>query len=135
MEGFKMYALLLFPLFCMGQINVKYADIPKKEGRYGTYVTKSGQTIALRDSLTIGMPTGPNGFRFINVGKFSASNVIAGRKVGVERIRTFRRGRLRGKVFVEANSYGLMRPFRIDYEMALKSGEIVAPEQNQSNGH
>jgi hypothetical protein len=121
--------LLLVPMITSSQLKVDYQNIPPIEGRYGSYLTKNGSVISLGDSITIGVPTGPYGFRFIASGKFDADNVIAGRTVKVARIRTFKRNRLRNKVFLEFKSYGILAPFRIDYEMALQSGELEAPEQ------
>lgn len=118
--------LIAIPAFAVAQIEVNHENIPKKEGRYGTYVTKSGTVISLKDLITIGLPNGPDGFRFITMGWEGANNVISGRKVSVKRIRTFKRNILRGKVFLEFN-LNTLSPFRIDYEMALKSGEIEAP--------
>ncbi|CAN0604589.1 unnamed protein product, partial [Ectocarpus sp. 12 AP-2014] len=100
----------------------------EKEGRYGSYLTQNGRLISLNDTLTVGMPSGPDGFRYITARWVNASNIISGRKVTVNHIRTFKRNRLKGKVFLQFKAYGLA-PFFIDYEMAFTSGEILEPLQ------
>jgi len=122
--------ITVIPILAAGQIQVNYANVPEKEGRYGSYLTKSGQVVSFNDSVTIGMPTGPNGFRHITTARLSADNVISGRTVAIKRIRTFKRKRLRSKVFLEVRPYGLAR-FLIDYEIALKSSEIEGPSQTE----
>lgn len=118
--------LLLLPLFLSAQLEVDYRKIPPTEGRYGHYVTKNGAVISLKDSITIGLPTGPDGFRFITAGWVSEDNIIAGRNIVVTGIRTFKRNYLRNKVFLKFRGTGILSPSFIDYEMALKSGEIEA---------
>ncbi len=121
--------LLLLPLLVAAQLKVNYKTIPEKEGRYGSYVTKNGNVVSLKDTITIGLPTGPEGFRFITSGWESQSNITAGRKVVISEIRTFKRNHLKSKVFLKFKGLGVFYPSFIDYEMALTSGEIEAPKQ------
>lgn len=80
----------------------------------------------------MGTPSGPNGFRYITValGEESADNVIPGRKLPLKSIGSFRRGRLRNKIFMDVRPYGIF-PLFIHYEMALEAGEIEPKDKKE----
>lgn len=116
--------ILFIPILAIGQRNARYNAVPVENVSYQSYETKSGEVISYRDSVQIGMPTGPNGFRFITWRNGTVvSNKLAGQKFPIRAIKSFRRRDRRTKIYFEIRAYGM---FLIDYEMALKTGEIVS---------
>ena len=63
-----------------------------------------------------------HGLWYKTVDSESTDNVITGIKFTLKSIRSFRRGRIRNKIFLKARADGVY-PLFIDYEMALEAGE------------
>lgn len=116
-------SLFIVPVMVFGQRHATFEKIPFSPASYNSYTAKNGSQISYKDSIKIGAPSGPNGFRYITRQWLSAKNIIAGKKVAIHSIRSFKRRKLRNKIFIEIRPYGLA-PFFVDYEMALESGEI-----------
>jgi hypothetical protein len=117
--------IVLLPILAISQRDIKFGNIPLMAASYNTYTAKDGQIISFKDSITIGIPSGADGFRFITRDWVGANNIIAGRKLPIKRIRSFQRRLLRNKIFLEIRPYGIS-PIFVDYEMAFESGEIIA---------
>lgn len=120
-----LFLLMIVPMSIFAQDQVNWTDIPKKNGKYSSYITRKGNTISVGDVITIGTPSTPDGFLWISQGGQQTANFLAGVDVEITKIRTYK-GRFAGKAYLEFKGYGLL-PVSIDYEIALKTGEIEDP--------
>lgn len=86
-----------------------------------TYVTKEGDTLTVGQPITLGIPTGAEGFRFLTQGNQPVANWLAGTEVTIHKFK-----KVRGKTYVLFKGYGLL-PIYIDYEIARQTGEVEKP--------
>lgn len=95
-------------------------------GTFNSYVTEDNHTINIGDTLTIGLPSIDRGFRWISQGGQYGANFLAGKKVVVDKLKTYGNKRQGYKMYVHFKGYGLL-PVLIDYEIALKTKELEDP--------
>lgn len=125
----RIFIISMISLFSVNMIisqkTVSFSEIPKKSSKFDTYITRSKDTISIGDTITLGLPSSDIGFRYVTQGGMKCADFLASADVEITRIRTFR-NRFSGKVYLEFKGYGLL-PLLIDYETALKIGEIENP--------
>lgn len=103
----------------------KYGEIPVKNAKGISYLTKSGTYLSKGATLTLGKPSGTDSnFVHITQGGIVVIGGLSGKEVKVDHIKVFKRAAFSGKAFVAFKGYGLV-PCYIDYEAALESGEIL----------
>lgn len=119
---------LLIALFLFNQgiaQDFKFGEIPVKNAKGTSYLTKSGTYLSKGATLTLGKPTGTDSnFVHITQGGIVVIGGLSGKEVKVDHIKVFKRAAFSGKAFVAFKGYGLV-PCYIDYEAALESGEIL----------
>ncbi|MFH6966446.1 hypothetical protein [Flavobacterium sp. FlaQc-28] len=119
----KILLSLLFSIsFCNAQTTIY--NKTKAEGKFTEYQTKSGNTIKIGDTITIGYPRGEN-FTFITQGNVPAASFLSNNKVAITKIRTIGNAKRGYKTYVLFGGYGIS--VYIDYESALETGEIKDP--------
>jgi hypothetical protein len=118
---------LLF-LFALGTIHAQDSAVHDQltNGIFESYVTEAGNTIHTGDTLTIGIPSIDRGFRWISQGGQHGANFLAGKKVVVDKLKTYGNKRQGYKMYVHFKGYGLL-PVLIDYEIALRTKELEDP--------
>jgi len=100
----------------------EYGKLTKK-ARYQIYLTKTGDTLKVGDTLTIGIPTSDEGFTYISQGGQRVSNTLSDKKVVVDKLKTYGNKNNGYKIYAHFKGYGLL-PVLIDYDTALELGEI-----------
>lgn len=115
--------LLLFTLTVSSQKTIKYGNVPSGKARYDTYITKKGDTISTGQTIKIGLPSSDNGFNHITQGGQKGAVFLSDREVEIYRIRTYKDKRFEKRAYIQFKGYGML-PVDIDYELALKTGEI-----------
>lgn len=131
MKKLLIATLLILPILTIAQKIGKFGELPKGKNRFDLYITKSGDTLSVGDNITIGMPSSDNGFNFITQGGVKSAVFLSDRTIEIYRIRTFRDKRFAKRAFVQFKGYGML-PVDIDYELALKRGEIEDPFSDNS---
>ena len=86
------------------------------------YISNEGDTLKIGQQLTLGIPTGADGFRFITQGNEPVANWLSNTEIEI-----FKFKKVRGKTYVLFKGYGLL-PVYIDYETARQTGEVLQPE-------
>ncbi len=104
----------------------EFGKIPKGKNQYERYITKAGKTISVGDMITIGMPSSDNGFNYITQLGQKGAVFLSNRTIEIEKIKTFSDKRFQKRAYVSFKGYGLAL-VDIDYELALKTGEIEDP--------
>lgn len=121
----KNYFLLLFTISTMhAQDSANFNQLTS--GTFNSYVTEDNHTINIGDTLTIGLPSIDRGFRWISQGGQFGANFLAGKKVVVDKLKTYGNKRQGYKMYVHFKGYGLL-PVLIDYEIALRTKELEDP--------
>jgi len=113
--------LLFIPLTIKAQ-TASYGKIQNGKKQYKTYITKEGKTITIGDTLKINTPSSDNGFNHITQLGRKAAVFLEGREIVVHKIRTFKDKRFTNRAYISFKGYGAL--VDIDYELALKKGEI-----------
>lgn len=85
------------------------------------YVSKEGDTIHVGQAITLGLPTGNTGFRYITQGNEPVADWLAGETVNIHAFKT-----VRSKMYVLFKGFGLI-PVYIDWEIARRAGEVERP--------
>lgn len=116
--------LLYIPM--LAQKIAMYGEIPNGKHTFDTYIAQDGTHINVGDEITIGMPSAPDGFRFITQGGQKTADFLADRTVTITKIRTYPDKRFAGQIYLQFKGYGML-PVDINYETALKAGEVVKP--------
>ncbi len=118
--------LLLLPVLTLSQKVAEYGKLPNGKNSFDTYITKAGRSISVGDTLLIGMPSSDNGFNHITQLGQKGAVFLADRKVVVHKIKTFKDKRFAQRAYICFKGYG-MALVDVDYELALKTGEITDP--------
>ena len=100
----------------------EYGKLTKKS-EYKFYLTKTGDTLKVGDTLTMGIPRSDLGFTYISQGGERVSNTLSDKKVIVDKLKTYGTKNNGYKIYAHFKGYGLL-PVLIDYETALEVGEI-----------
>jgi len=107
--------------FCYSQ-TAEYDKLTKKSS-YKLYITKTGDSLKVGDSLRIGIPTSDLGFVHISQGGQRVANWLSEKKVKIDKLKTYGETKNGFKMYAQFKGYGLL-PVLIDYETALDVGEI-----------
>lgn len=132
MQKTKMISIktLLFVMFMttslFSQKVAEYGKIPSGKNFYDQYITKAGKTISVGDTIIIGMPSSDNGFNHITQLGQKGAVFLSDRAIEVQKIKTFKDKRFHQRAYICFKGYGLAL-VDIDYELALKTGEIEEP--------
>jgi hypothetical protein len=121
-----MKILTLIFIFCFSSIYSQTAEYGKltKKSEYKIYLTKTGDTLKVGDTLTIGIPISDLGFTYISQGGQRVSITLEDSKVVEYKLKTYRNKNNGYKLYAEFKGYGLI-PVLIDYDKALELGEII----------
>ena len=116
--------LLLIPFMTFGQDFV-YGEIPKKNSKGDSYLTKSKTLIKAGDKITINKPIDDSGnfFTYLTQGGQPVVRALEGKVVEISNFQTFKQVAFQGKVYLSIKGFGLI-PVLIDYEKALETKEI-----------
>lgn len=104
----------------------EFGKIPEGKNKYERYITKAGTVISVGDMITIGMPSSDNGFNYITQLGQKGAVFLSDRTIEVKKIKTFSDIRFQKRAYISFKGYGLAL-VDIDYELALKTGEIEDP--------
>lgn len=122
----KTLTLIILFSFSIGYSQTaEYGKLANKS-EYKIYLTKTGDTLKVGDTLTIGIPTSDLGFTFISQGGQRVSNTLSDKKVIVDKLKTYGTKNSGYKMYAHFKGYGLL-PVLIDYDTALELGEIQNP--------
>ena len=124
MKSITLIATFIFTAFlCSAQV-AKY-DHVTGNSKYTEYVTKTGESIYVGDTLKIGKPA--NGATFINItpGGVPIQAFMAGKKVVITQIKSYGKEKSGYTLWVQFKGFGI--PVYIDYDNALDAGEIICP--------
>ncbi len=118
----------ILTLFIFFSITITYSQTAEygkltSKSDYEIYLTKTGDTLKVGDTLTIGIPTSDLGFTFISQGGQRVSNTLSDKKVIVDKLKTYGTKKSGYKMYAHFKGYGLI-PVLIDYDSALELGEI-----------
>lgn len=94
---------------------------------FSTYITKSGDTIRIGETLKIGKPSGEFGFVFITQGNERVVSALAGKDAVISNLKSFGSKKNGYKMFALFKGYGLV-PVAIDFENAVDAGEVINPK-------
>ncbi|GGW28626.1 hypothetical protein [Arenibacter certesii] len=123
----KILNLLIFFIFSITYSQTaEYGKLTDKS-EYEIYLTKTGDTLKVGDTLTIGIPTSDLGFTYISQGGQRVSNTLSDKKVIVDKLKTYGTKKSGYKMYAHFKGYGLI-PVLIDYDTALELGEIKNPK-------
>ena len=117
--------LLLIPFMTFGQDFV-YGEIPKKNSKGDSYLTKSKTLIKAGDKITINKPLDntSNFFTYLTQGGQPVVRALEGREVVISKFQIFNQVAFQEKVYLSIKGFGLI-PVLIDYEKALEAKEII----------
>lgn len=124
MKKFTLIATFIFTaLLCSAQV-AKYDHVTGNQ-KYTEYVTKTGESIYVGDTLKIGKPAG--GATFVNIvqGTVPIKAFMAGKKVVISQIKSYGKEKQGYTLWVQFKGFGI--PVFIDYDNALDAGEIISP--------
>ena len=122
----RIFTFILIFSFSIGYSQTgEYGELTKKS-QYKIYLTKTGDTLEIGDTLIIGIPTSDLGFTYISQGGQKVSNTLADKKVVVDKLKTYGTKKNGYKMYAQFKGYGLI-PVLIDYDTALELGEIKNP--------
>lgn len=124
MKKFTFIVLTLFVNFVHAQ-TASFGQLTEK-GKYETYITSTGDTLNVGDTLKIGQPTAQTNFAYITQGSEYAASRLAGAVVEITELSSFGKKKQGFKMFAGFKGYGLL-PVYVDYEAANKAGEIINP--------
>ena len=124
----KKFLLLLLIANC----SLSYSQIAEfgnllNKSTYNEYLSRSGDTIKIGDTLIIGIPTSDLGFTYISQGGQRVSNTLAGKSIVIDQLKTYGTKSQGFKMYAQFKGYGLV-PVLIDYDTALETGEIKNPK-------
>ncbi|MDW5288748.1 hypothetical protein [Formosa sp. PL04] len=123
----RIFILLVLFSFSMGYSQTaEYGKLSEKSN-YKVYLTKTGDSLKVGDTLTIGIPTSDLGFTYITQGGQRVSNSLADKKVIVHKLKTYGSAKSGYKMYVLFKGYGIN--VFIDYDTALELGEINNPNK------
>ncbi|OAD92213.1 hypothetical protein A7A78_08970 [Aequorivita soesokkakensis] len=114
--------LLIFSTSLGYSQTAEYGKLTKKS-EYKIYLTRTGDTLKVGDTLTVGIPTSDLGFTYISQGGQRVSNTLSDKKVIVDKLKTYGNKSSGYKLYAHFKGYGLL-PVLIDYDIALELGEI-----------
>ncbi|UKM64748.1 hypothetical protein GSB9_01305 [Flavobacteriaceae bacterium GSB9] len=118
--------LLIFSISITYSQTAEYGKLTHKS-EYEIYLTKTGDTLKVGDTLTIGIPLSDLGFTYISQGGQRVSNTLSDKKVVVDKLKTYGTKKSGYKIYAQFKGYGLL-PVLIDYDTALELGEIKNPK-------
>jgi hypothetical protein len=135
--------LLLLPVLAIAQddyyqeerkpVSATYDDVVSKKikGKIATYVTQSGESFRVGDTITLGTPFGGNEFTFINQNAVVQAYPLEVRATG-SRVRIKSMNAITKKLQVmctHADGY-TYQTFIIDFEKALQNGEVKSNQMS-----
>ena len=120
----KWQFVLIILCYGVGKSQIAQYNKINKRSKFEMYVTKSGDTLKIGDTLTIGTPTTDQGFAYITQGSQKTHPKLSNKKVKIHKLRSYGSKRSGYKLYVQFKGYGLL-PVNIDYETARKKGEII----------
>jgi len=127
----KKLLLIVFILLCVIKLNAQQAEYDKFDGDrekiYDSYISKSGDKLQVGDTLIIGTASGSTVFRFLQQGGKLCSPTIAGRKIIITQIRTYKHN-----LFFQFKGFGWL-PCFITYEPAITAKEIINPKAQMTS--
>ena len=97
------------------------------DGIYTTYIAKSGDTIEIGDTLTIGKPSGEFGFVYITQGSQRVQSWMAGKKIAIYKMRGYGTKKSGYKLYLLFKGFGIV-PVFLDYDSAIETGEVINPK-------
>jgi hypothetical protein len=118
----KVTLFLLFSFYISYSQTAEYGKLINKS-EYKIYLTKTTDTLKVGDTLIIGIPTSDLGFTYISQNGQRVSNVLADKKVIVDKLKVYGTKISGFKMYAQFKGYGLI-PVLIDYDTALELGEI-----------
>lgn len=118
----KILIALLFFCFNFYAQTIKFSDV-KSKGNFKEYISKSGRSIKVNDTIQIGMPSAGNNFVFITQGNVGVVPSLAKTKAIITNIKSVGSDKIGYKVYLLFKGYGLI-PVYIDYENAIETGEL-----------
>lgn len=117
-------AVFIFALlFSVNALSQKVID------KFEEVITKEGDTLRIGQTLTLGIPTGADNFRYITQTNIGVANWLAGVDVTIHKLQSIRLGSGKNnpaQLFVLFKGYGLA-PVYIQWETARKTGEVERP--------
>lgn len=118
-------------LILIANCSLSYSQIAEfgnllKKSTYNEYLSRSGDTIKIGDTLIIGIPTSDLGFTYISQGGQRVSNTLAGKSIVIDQLKTYGTKAQGFKMYAQFKGFGLV-PVLIDYDTALETGEIKNP--------
>lgn len=126
----KPFLLLLFiPILANSQKIADYETLDKA-GDYDAYISRDGDTLRIGDKMTLGLPEGGSIFNWITQGDAQANKKLAGARVIIHKFKCIGKDKTGYKMYVLFKGYGLL-PVYMDYEFALRTGEVEPPIRNQ----
>ncbi len=112
---------LLFSIAAFSQ-TAQY-DKVKSKGNFTEYISKSGASIKVKDTIQLGLPSAGNNFVFITQGNVGVVPSLAKSKVIITGIKSIGNEKRGYKTYLLFKGYGLL-PVYIDYENAIDTGEL-----------
>jgi hypothetical protein len=100
-------------------------DQIKTAASYDEYVTSTGESIFVGDTLRIGKPAAGVSFVNITQGNVGIKSSMAGKKVVITQIKSYGKEKQGYTIYVQFKGFGI--PVYIDYDNALDAGEIISP--------
>lgn len=122
----KILLLLLIANCSLGYSQIAEFGNLLNKSTYNEYLSRSGDTIKIGDTLIIGIPTSDLGFTYISQGGQRVSNTLAGKSIVIDQLKTYGTKSQGFKMYAQFKGYGLV-PVLIDYDTALETGEIKNP--------
>jgi len=118
-------------LLLIANCSLSYSQIAEfgnllKKSTFNEYLSRSGDTIKIGDTLIIGIPTSDLGFTYISQGGERVSNTLAGKSIKIDQLKTYGTKSQGFKMYAQFKGFGLV-PVLIDYDTALETGEIKNP--------
>lgn len=113
----------------------KTADYNKLDGsyfgkKYDVYITKSGDTLRVGDSLVIGKTSADTHFKYINQANQFGGSQLSGHRIKIKKMIVQKFGKNQDPVlWIDFRGWGLY-PVYIAYEQALEEGEVLNPSGN-----
>jgi hypothetical protein len=118
----KLVFILFFITYNFYAQTANYSDI-KFKANFKEYISKSGRSIKVNDTIQIGLPSAGNNFVFITQGNVGVMASLAKTKAIITNIKSIGTDKTGYKIYLLFKGYGLL-PLYIDYENAIETGEL-----------
>lgn len=119
------FSFVLFGLASVGQVAKSGSVGP---GKFTEYQAQGGAVVAVNDTIKLGLPSGPDGFRFITQGGQPVAARLNGAAVVVNDLKPVGNKKTGYKMYATFKGYGLVACF-IDIDAAIKTNEIELPRR------